>query len=715
MKFIKNVCSKLKWQLTIILTVFISFFSSCGDRFTSDDHTRFYEFLFNGCVSLDGNFKIYLNQYAVSPSSPKDYSIIWHNNAYYHSIWNRFAGATDSKGKPQAEVQMLDEEVKDNRDLIITLLQFHNESEMTVSVKGAINIPSIRLKKGSVPGTPEVHSYGHQGFKGMINENVDAHGVTADGLSQLRFVFDANAYNVISVEAVFYDGDKNIINDDRYTGTISEPKFVKIGDEQKWYVIYTAPKEYSLSKTPQSLNLKVTMMSDDQKFIRTFSLDNFVIERCGIGLVHGLWSDAESCFGGLRDYLVDVRKFYRGGIVMIDYESNNSKAFDVNQYISPIVDKNLGSLYDNFLERGIVSSSYDLVGHSMGGILSRLYAQKTNPSAVHKIITLDTPHYGSQLADAGSGLIKRVIDALSSSNSVYAVNASVLLDTYYNTQQRALVDLKTTSRAIEELNDESRLDIIGTTGVHAICSVMTNNDWTQTRGLLSNACLDVKRSIYEQDKFASLVISFETSVFRKDCDQWVTLNQLYEESQHDGIVSLTSQQGGLRDEYVTIEEAQFIGFLGKDSQAHHINTNKWEISYNNIGNLLEASVKESGLFSLGGFPNIMKKSYSTRSKQNDYLNSYTLVENDGAKQISITGNLEQGGKYLKINIDTGEEIVSAMLLANINGVDDALWISSGSKSYKLDLDGTQGDLNLYIIGRTENNEIVLAMTTFKCK
>jgi triacylglycerol esterase/lipase EstA (alpha/beta hydrolase family) len=44
-----------------------------------------------------------------------------------------------------------------------------------------------------------------------------------------------------------------------------------------------------------------------------------------------------------------------------------------------------------------------LVGHSMGGLVSRAYLRRNGKARVAKLVTLGTPHRGSQLAKLGMG------------------------------------------------------------------------------------------------------------------------------------------------------------------------------------------------------------------------------------------------------------------------------------------------------------------------
>ncbi len=54
---------------------------------------------------------------------------------------------------------------------------------------------------------------------------------------------------------------------------------------------------------------------------------------------------------------------------------------------------------------------FDLVGHSFGGIVSRYYIENLNQSShVRKLITINTPHWGSRLADIGVYVTEWPID-----------------------------------------------------------------------------------------------------------------------------------------------------------------------------------------------------------------------------------------------------------------------------------------------------------------
>ena len=706
---IKNLLSRI--CLMSMLALFPALFTSCHLFEDDDDYGKFFNMLREGVVSLDGSLALDINSmYDLGDGAgaiiPGAYDNVWYEGSYYRAGFSFFHGW---EGKSEGEFTLSKGRNTIVGSIVVKLKKFHGDDEMTVSVSGVFNIPSIRMKVGKVPSAPKVESFAHYGFKGMVDENVDARGVTCDGRSQLRFLFDDNAYDVLRVYTHFYDiNDEEIPEGEYYTGTFSDPKSLTVGYGQSWYVIYTAPTIYDTKRNPRWVDLEVIMGSEGHEFSMTYetSID---FAPCGVGLVHGLNSNAEACFGNLRNYILNIDG-YTGDIVqMVDYKSSNVLKFDHNQYIDPVVDRNLTEMYERLLSKGIVSSKYDLVGHSMGGILSRLYAQKTNPYAVRKIITLDTPHFGSQLADFG----QKTVDCLSI--AILDKRIGLVLSALYYNCLGALPDLATTSEAIKQLNDDSRLDIIGNVAVHAICSVMlppgTELHARSWDDIVWRKVDETKKALTRaQDVF----INFNCDLY--DAQQeaatnaaWNMLKDLYGEPRHDGVVSLTSQRGGLRDEFVTIEEALYMGVLGKESHAHHINTNQWGVSFNNIGRLLVADLEFSNEFCMGGFGPMPAKASEQRRAPEP---SYYALDNSGDNALSIVRSDEQESDSFRFSLDAGANIVNGMILATFDDGEETLWVDAGDKNYELLLDGSKGRLTVHAIGRTADNGIVTATGEF---
>jgi pimeloyl-ACP methyl ester carboxylesterase len=117
-------------------------------------------------------------------------------------------------------------------------------------------------------------------------------------------------------------------------------------------------------------------------------------------LLHGVWSDLDT-------WKWPLQRDENFVVLAQSYKDTNSARFAVN------LDKprlGIQGALDVLRFKGIAVTQADFVGHSMGGILGRLYSGEFNGTKyyrddnlhagdIHKLITLDTPHAGSELAD----------------------------------------------------------------------------------------------------------------------------------------------------------------------------------------------------------------------------------------------------------------------------------------------------------------------------
>jgi pimeloyl-ACP methyl ester carboxylesterase len=116
-------------------------------------------------------------------------------------------------------------------------------------------------------------------------------------------------------------------------------------------------------------------------------------------LVHGIWSKG-AVWEPLKTYLTTGNGLYRYKDYQIHTPSYpNDRPFESNMwYIKSFIDELLQNCRENKFSAGKV----DVVVHSMGGILSRLYLQGTAQQYardINKLITLNTPHSGSPMAN----------------------------------------------------------------------------------------------------------------------------------------------------------------------------------------------------------------------------------------------------------------------------------------------------------------------------
>jgi pimeloyl-ACP methyl ester carboxylesterase len=101
----------------------------------------------------------------------------------------------------------------------------------------------------------------------------------------------------------------------------------------------------------------------------------------------------------------------------INYKNKNSSSFSANSDVPYSCEgDNIQTIKKSFKANKIAICQVDVLGHSMGGLLARIWAESgmgwyfRNDNYwmgdIHKLITLDSPHYGSFLADLGIGCIQ---------------------------------------------------------------------------------------------------------------------------------------------------------------------------------------------------------------------------------------------------------------------------------------------------------------------
>lgn len=124
-----------------------------------------------------------------------------------------------------------------------------------------------------------------------------------------------------------------------------------------------------------------------------------VLERPPVVLCHGLWSSPATWNGFAPLIGNPLWDFER-----VDYSNNNAGPFAINRFQ---VRRNATAARAAKQRRGIASAQVDWIGHSMGGLLPRSWAtigffrrpDNFGMGDLHKLITLNTPHWGSPMAN----------------------------------------------------------------------------------------------------------------------------------------------------------------------------------------------------------------------------------------------------------------------------------------------------------------------------
>jgi pimeloyl-ACP methyl ester carboxylesterase len=230
---------------------------------------------------------------------------------------------------------------------------------------------------------------------------------------------------------------------------------VTVGDNNYAFAIYQAPDSFVRSEHEEDkqaaerkliIQIKVGDSTPIQKDIK--------LVRPPLILIHGLWSDpsmwAENSFRiKLGTAVPGLRMF------AIDYEPTNDRPLIVNK---DKVRDEIINVRDHFRAKKIAMVQADVLGHSMGGLLARIWAgsgknvyfQDCNfgMGDINKLITLDSPHHGAFLADIGTQFINDLIP------SVRAAVVAEFRERGRAIDGGAIQDLMTTSEAIKNINSK---------------------------------------------------------------------------------------------------------------------------------------------------------------------------------------------------------------------------------------------------------------------
>lgn len=221
-------------------------------------------------------------------------------------------------------------------------------------------------------------------------------GIATDGQSQVKIVLDGGT------------NSKDYSNITDIEWKLSEP----VGEldpktiHSLQGVIYTAPSMFAPGDEKlHKLNVMLICKLNGEP---TVIADAVTIEliRVPVLMVHGLNSNPTDCWHTVWDkvneegmYEFLSRYGYPDFLLRtVDYNYTHNETFETNKNVVGI---NVENFITELNDKSYVCSSVDIVGHSMGGLLTKLYI-KNNPQKkhlFHKIITINTPHGGSQLGN----------------------------------------------------------------------------------------------------------------------------------------------------------------------------------------------------------------------------------------------------------------------------------------------------------------------------
>ena len=459
-------------------------------------------------------------------------------------------------------------------------------------------------------------------------------GVTADGTSQIFIPIEENLSPSDFSIILTINGEPASIE----TAGFANQAIQKMPNGEKG-IIYTAPKTFDESCMSNSYIVELTFDMINENGLTNIGRMPIEIEvhRPGLLMVHGLNSSSE-CWSAMQNDLLQSGLYRSAQINNINYSSSNLSSFDYNTHEAKVLEKGVKSMHNNLINNGIVSSKYDMIGHSMGGVLIRKYAQEVDGAAdmVNSIITVNTPHHGSQLANIGM-YVERI-------GSNYLSFLKPFID--YVTLQSAIYDLQIDGAAIKKLNQKNCSGI----PVHVISSTIEDIDELYSRDIrqenVNYSSEDISNSL------GNIIEVIEAPTEGNMKGALENFYKLIYSDKSDGIVSLSSQQGGLSGLCATNNIGQIDFSLPAPmwSWAHHCLNTKWDVTMNDIKALLCASKQGNG-FTTGGF----KYPLSAYSNTSD-LGSLTFAEPQAGSFIKLSSLNTSDLQEVKVTVS--DDVVS---------------------------------------------------------
>lgn len=466
-------------------------------------------------------------------------------------------------------------------------------------------------------------------------------GVAADGKSKVRIMLDVVNSKIPSDECGY-----------EVHWSLSE-ELGHLENTDSWTnIVYVAPDNYPDGEMNAVHKITATMHYSSEYNSGSASVDIEII-RVPVLMVHGLNSDA-MCFWELQRYLEQSGQYQSFQLFRADYEPTNCSYFRVNERV---VQRGISILKRACAFNGYMIDKVDLVGHSMGGILSRLHVQYVDNTNVHKVITLNTPHTGSPL-----GSLAVVIPS-----DVPEILRGILMGFKGD---HAIKDLAIGSDAMKSyLNNKNVMQRMKDIPVYAL-----------TTTILNESLGDLDKGIFMTDPLFRLsaigqalkIVSFLGS--------------------SDMVVSLDSQKGGLNSPHTDNTD----GFW-------HCDSPNAATIHQRIHSLLMNKADDSGVFSMNGFPVVSSSNKLLSMAAAD--SKLSVVK----KNIIIDAKVDVEKRKLSIQVNTASLNLNHLVV--VGTFSDGSSIVASNNSVTCDIPAThEGSISICVMGTDEEGNLVMDNT-----
>ena len=382
-------------------------------------------------------------------------------------IWD-FGDGTGSVDVTTAHVY------KEMKNYNVTLTVTDNNGATGSTQQNLVLMPTMEVLNGvDFTAGPEISSDPERLLSPPDPAYPPIQGIVADGVARLLFRVNVAGPSRVTFSMDGGTGDpeedgvfRPINRDDHQEGVSITVDTVTTSNGEKAFAIYQVPARFvrasqrdsDEAKAERPIGVKATVEPNNHSGRAILSGQGKIL-RPPIVLIHGIWATSDDTWMAIRNNL--KIQFPGIKIVNADYSRYNASAFTVNENV---LHTYLVALKDERRKAGIVMTQADVIAHSMGGVLSRIcaagpaYSSGVEPyirdknfrkGDIHKLITIDTPHFGSFLADTA-------IDCLDNPDPyIHPVPKAALLALFASLgkplDKGAVRDLATTSDSIKKI------------------------------------------------------------------------------------------------------------------------------------------------------------------------------------------------------------------------------------------------------------------------
>lgn len=431
------------------------------------------------------------------------------------------------------------------------------------------------------------------------------------------------------------------------------------GGQYVGFAVYRAPDDFTIPGYEDKLTRPVplTVVSG----CGNSSID-ITLRRPPIIISHGLWSfawgnpDMENFRTMLWERFTD-----RDGKNIMDYIwlndclQQNADSFIIG---AGKTRSNIKEFLNFLRKRGITATQVDYLGHSMGGIWGRTVQQYYTRDVftyekgyLHKLITLDTPHGGSFIADIGQFALDNGDFAIWPFPNARDWLCSLSMDYQKPFCYGAIKDL-TSYGCVEKLTEISVPchAIVGNKPIDTSCLLLSGSTWVS-----GGSAEPIVKILQVAEKIMKKINS------DYGCENW--FNQFDFSTQTDLVVDLHSQKGGLSGNQLT-------EFEHKHTASFYADVNQC------FFDLLNKGINDDAF--ANGFP-----ASSTLLRTQDFLAFQPAPKRQALSTQTALGEIQFVAPADEATVAPGDAVNVELTLTGTLTLNDVLIMAPGSEAVEL--------------------------------